>query len=288
MQVIHKIEKMQRTSSEYFMNGKTIGFVPTMGYLHEGHLQLIKEARKQNDIVILSIFVNPLQFGAGEDLDTYPRDEERDMQLAEENGVDVVFLPSRDTMYPQPLSLSISVDKRADVLCGRSRPGHFEGVVTVLTKLFNICQPTKAYFGLKDAQQLAVVDALIQDFNFPIELVGVATIRENDGLAKSSRNVRLSQQERKEAPFIQKALKKGNGMVADGTKNPAQIVKETKKFLESQTHGRIDYVELLSYPELEPVKEIDRQVILAAAVNYQQARLIDNVIFDETGTISQG
>lgn len=288
MEVYHEIDTMQKKTMTLVREGKSIGFVPTMGYLHEGHVNLIKEARKENDFIILSIFVNPLQFGEGEDLDHYPRDEEHDKKVAKENGVDLIFLPTKDTMYPTPLSIEMTVTRRANVLCGRSRPGHFEGVVTVLAKLFNICQPTRAYFGMKDAQQVAVVDALLQDYNFPVQLVPVPTVREIDGLAKSSRNVNLSRDERREAPAIQQGLQMGRQMVQEGVLDPQQVVAATREFLENETHGKIDYIELLSYPDLKPVEQINQQVILAAAVYFERARLIDNVVFDQNGFISKG
>ncbi|WP_281975485.1 pantoate--beta-alanine ligase [Halobacillus litoralis] len=288
MEVMKEVEKVQNKVTELIKEGKSIGFVPTMGYLHEGHVRLIKEARKENDFVILSIFINPLQFGEGEDLETYPRDERHDKKVAEENGADLIFFPSTDSMYPNPLSIHMSVEGRTDALCGRSRPGHFEGVVTVLTKLFHITRPTRTYFGMKDAQQVAVVDALIKDYNFPIELVPVPTVREADGLAKSSRNFHLSDKEREEAPAIQKALQNGRELVCNGETRPEEVVRSTRKFLESQTHGKIDYIELLSYPELESVKTIERPVILATAVFYEKARLIDNVVFNEKGEVTAG
>ncbi|MGI8315335.1 pantoate--beta-alanine ligase [Halobacillus mangrovi] len=288
MEVYHEIKTVQKKAMTLVREGKSIGFVPTMGYLHEGHVHLIREARKENDFVILSIFVNPLQFGEGEDLEHYPRDEEHDRKVAKENGVDLIFLPSKDTMYPNPLSIEMTVTKRGDVLCGGSRPGHFEGVVTVLAKLFNICQPTRAYFGMKDAQQVAVVDALIEDYNFPVQLVPVPTVRESDGLAKSSRNVNLSKGERREAPAIQQGLQMGRQMVQEGMVDPQQVIEATREFLENETHGKIDYIELLSYPDLKPVERINQQVILAAAVYFERARLIDNVVFDQNGFISKG
>ncbi|MFC7320671.1 pantoate--beta-alanine ligase [Halobacillus campisalis] len=281
MDVFNSINDVKAKISSKKLSGQTVGFVPTMGFLHEGHLKLIDQAKEENDVVVLSIFVNPLQFGENEDLDAYPRDEERDLTLAEQHGVDLVFFPTTETMYPQPLSLNISVVRRGDVLCGKSRPGHFEGVVTILTKLFNICQPDRAYFGRKDAQQVAVVDALIEDFNFPIELVAVDTVREADGLAKSSRNVNLSDKEREEAPSIQEALQYGKELIERGKDLPAAVLQKTRQFLENKTRGKIDYIELLSYPELEPLEKIDRQVILAIAVFYERARLIDNVILNE-------
>ncbi|WP_394217367.1 pantoate--beta-alanine ligase [Halobacillus trueperi] len=288
MKVLREIDQVNTLVSEWTKNGESIGFVPTMGYLHEGHIRLIKEAKKENDKVILSIFVNPLQFGEGEDLDTYPRDEDHDRHVAKENGVDLVFLPTNETMYPQPLSVNMTVTNRTNVLCGKSRPGHFDGVVTVLTKLFNITRPDNVYFGMKDAQQVAVVDALIKDYNMPVHLIAVPTVREEDGLAKSSRNVRLSDEERKEAPSIQEALQYGRKLVMEGQNSKELIIEETVKFLEQKTHGKIDYIELLSYPELEFIEKIDRPVILAAAVFYDNVRLIDNVVFDHEGLVIYG
>ncbi|MYL71177.1 pantoate--beta-alanine ligase [Halobacillus litoralis] len=288
MKVLREIDQVNTLISEWKKNGYTIGFVPTMGYLHEGHIRLIEEAKKENDKVILSIFVNPLQFGEGEDLDTYPRDEDRDRNAAEENGVDLVFLPTPGTMYPQPLSVLMTVASRTNVLCGKSRPGHFDGVVTVLTKLFNITRPDNVYFGMKDAQQVAVVDALIKDYNIPVHLIPVPTVREKDGLAKSSRNVRLSDEERKEAPAIQESLQYGRKLVKEGQKSKELIIEATEKFLEQKTRGKIDYIELLSYPELESIENIDRPVILAAAVFYDHVRLIDNVVFNHDGHVIYG
>ncbi|MCL6588307.1 MAG: pantoate--beta-alanine ligase, partial [Anoxybacillus sp.] len=223
MKMITTIAEMQQTMQTYRMQGKTIGFVPTMGYLHEGHVALMEAARKENDIVVLSIFVNPLQFGPNEDFDRYPRDIARDEKIAKEAGVDVLFYPSVAEMYPHPLRVKVVVTERVDVLCGKSRPGHFDGVATVLTKLFHIVMPTRAYFGMKDAQQVAVVDGLIRDFHFPIELVPVPTVREADGLAKSSRNVYLSEKERKEAPALSAALQKAKAAIENGLRDPQAV-----------------------------------------------------------------
>jgi pantoate--beta-alanine ligase len=264
---------------------KQIGFVPTMGFLHEGHLSLMKEARKENDIVIASIFVNPLQFGENEDFDEYPRDEEKDEKLAKETGVDILFIPDIKEMYPEKMQIIIHVADRNKVLCGKSRPGHFDGVITVLTKLFHMTNPDRVYFGLKDAQQAAVVDMLIQNLNFPIQLIGLPTIREEDGLAKSSRNVNLSREEKNEAKWIYKALKKGQQFVIDGEINPVMIEKEVMNTIRNKTQGKIDYVKLLSYPDLKPVNKIDQKVILAAAVYFEKARLIDNLLLDQNGNV---
>ncbi|MRH42428.1 pantoate--beta-alanine ligase [Aquibacillus halophilus] len=287
MKIIRTIQEMKQHASKLKKQGQAIGFVPTMGYLHEGHQQLMSKARQENDILIVSIFVNPLQFGPNEDFERYPRDEQRDIKTAEYNQVDVLFIPEKADMYPSPRSISLHVLRRSNVLCGRSREGHFEGVVTVLSKLFNITLPDKVYFGMKDAQQVAVVDALINDLNYPIEIIPVSTVRELDGLAKSSRNVYLSDQERDEANNIYKALQFGLKLVVDGEKNPDNIVQEVKDFILSNTHGKIDYVELLSYPELTPITSINEQVILATAVHFERARLIDNVVFNGQGSVSE-
>ncbi|QDP40436.1 pantoate--beta-alanine ligase [Radiobacillus deserti] len=283
MDIVRSIKEINEKVESFKRQGKTIGFVPTMGYLHEGHQHLMKTAGEQNDVVIVSIFVNPLQFGPNEDFDRYPRDEERDKRIAIQEKVDLLFMPSVEEMYPKDASIQMTVQSRNDVLCGKKRPGHFNGVVTVLTKLFHLTQPTRCYFGLKDAQQVAVIDSLVQDLNFPIDIIAVPTVREEDGLAKSSRNVYLSTKEREEAPSLYQALEAGRKLVVDGERNPDTIVKGVEHYIQTRTSGKIDYVELLSYPELEPVNQIDGQVILATAVYFEKARLIDNVIFQREG-----
>ncbi|WP_164218906.1 pantoate--beta-alanine ligase [Virgibacillus sp. YIM 98842] len=283
MEIIRSVQSLRKKTKLLIKQHKQIGFVPTMGFLHEGHLSLMKEARKANDILIVSIFVNPLQFGENEDFEQYPRDEEQDEKLAKEIGADILFIPAVKEMYPKKMQISMHVTDRTEMLCGRSRPGHFDGVITVLTKLFNMINPDRVYFGMKDAQQVAVVDLLIQNLNFPVQLVGLPTVREENGLAKSSRNVNLSRDEKEEAIWIYKALKKGQQFVIDGEKNPAMIKKEVMDTIKHNTSGEIDYVELLSYPGLKPVMEVKGQVILAAAVHFEKARLIDNLLFDESG-----
>lgn len=283
MKVIRSIDQLQAELSQ--LKNQTIGYVPTMGFFHEGHLSLMNTAKKETNFVVASIFVNPLQFGPHEDFEQYPRDENRDLKLAKENGVDLVFLPDVSVMYPQEASISLRVDRRTNVLCGRSRPGHFDGVVTVLTKFFNMIRPDKVYFGMKDAQQVAVVDGLITDLNFQIELIGLPTVREENGLAKSSRNVHLSTEEIIEAQWLYQALENGRQLVIDGEKDSAIIMNEVKHTIQQHTDGKIDYVELLTYPALQEVKNINEQVILAVAVHFKQARLIDNLVFDEYGHI---
>ncbi len=279
MLVIHSIIEMQQITKELRREGKTIGYVPTMGFLHEGHLTLINEAKTNNDKVIISIFVNPLQFGPNEDFDAYPRDIERDENLAQNAGVDIIFYPEVGEMYPVELSTKISVTKRVNVLCGKSREGHFDGVATVLMKLFNIIMPDRAYFGLKDAQQVAVVDGVINDYNIPVELVPVGTVREEDGLAKSSRNVYLTKQERREAPELYKSLQIAVQTILDGEKNLDKVKTEVINAIQEKTSGVIDYVEIYSYPELEDIKEPNGKMIIALAVKFSKARLIDNITF---------
>lgn len=278
MQVIKTIHEMQHQMIHHNKQLKSIGFVPTMGFLHEGHLSLIKKSKAENDLTVLSIFVNPLQFGPKEDLSTYPRDFERDYQLALKEGVDYIFYPSVEEMYPSEPSVKVMVQDRTDVLCGRSRPGHFDGVATVLVKLFNIIRPEKAYFGLKDAQQVAVVNGLIHDFHFPIELVAVETLRESDGLAKSSRNVFLSHQEREEAPALYKSLQMAEQEIKNGEKDTDKLINLMKDYIHTNTSGVVDYIEIYSYPQLKPIEELTNKIIIALAVRFSKARLIDNLI----------
>ncbi|MEH7391113.1 pantoate--beta-alanine ligase [Bacillus sp. JJ1503] len=278
MKVITTISDMQQTMIREKMSGKSIGYVPTMGFLHEGHLTLIDHAREENDIVVLSIFVNPLQFGVTEDLGSYPRDFDRDSALAEQHHVDYIFHPSAEEMYPAPLSATVIAKERTEVLCGQSRPGHFDGVVTVLTKLFNIVQPNRAYFGKKDAQQLAVVEGLVNDFHFPIEIVPVDIVREHDGLAKSSRNVYLLPEEREQAPFLYKSLLEAKAMIDEGERDSQQIISSMKELISEKTSGTIDYIEIYSYPNLKEIEELEGNIIIALAVKFSKARLIDNLI----------
>ncbi|WP_333880153.1 pantoate--beta-alanine ligase [Lysinibacillus capsici] len=262
---------------------KTIGLVPTMGYLHEGHLTLAQTARVENDVVVMSIFVNPTQFGPNEDFASYPRDLPRDTALAESVGVDIVFAPSVEEMYPQDGGIRLHAGEQATILCGASRPGHFDGVLQVVSKLFHLTLPTRAYFGQKDAQQVAIIATMVRDFNFPLEMRVVPIVREEDGLAKSSRNVYLSESERQEAPAINEALQLArDSFLANGDAEKA--LAKAKAHIHARTHGRIDYIELLTYPDLTPVTTATQQVLLAAAVYIGKTRLIDNCIF----TVKEG
>lgn len=280
MKVITTIHEMQEEMIKRKSQLHSVGFVPTMGYLHEGHLTLLKRARQENDVVVLSIFVNPLQFGANEDYSVYPRDFDRDRALAEAEKADYLFYPTVEEMYPVSSSVTAVVKDRVDLLCGKSRPGHFDGVVTVLTKLFNITMPTRVYFGKKDAQQVAVVETLIRDFNFPVQLIPVDIVRESDGLAKSSRNVFLLPGERKEAAALYKSLQTAAQLISNGERNPAKVVKMVRDFINTETSAQIDYVEIYSYPQLKPIERLQGTFIIALAVKFSSVRLIDNIILE--------
>lgn len=280
MKVITTIKEMQAIIIKHKLQEKSIGFVPTMGFLHEGHLTLLNKARKDNDIVVLSIFVNPLQFGPKEDFAEYPRDFDRDRALAESERIDFLFYPSVAEMYPNEPSVKVTVQDRTDVLCGKSRPGHFDGVATVITKLFNITMPTRAYFGKKDAQQVAVLEGLIADFNIPVELVAVDIVRELDGLAKSSRNVNLLPKERQEAVVLYHSLQAAEAAIKEGERNPANLISMISKMITNESTGSIDYVQIYSYPQLKPLEKLEGTIIIALAVKFTKVRLIDNYIMN--------
>ncbi|MFJ7826267.1 pantoate--beta-alanine ligase [Psychrobacillus sp. NPDC096623] len=275
MQTVQTINELKQIIA--INKDKTIGFVPTMGYLHEGHLALLNKSRSENDLVVASIFVNPAQFGPNEDLDRYPRDIKRDTQLATSAGVDILFIPTPEEMYPFESSISITVGELSKKLCGESRPGHFDGVLKVITKLFHLVQPTKAYFGQKDAQQLAIIETFVKAYNFPVEIVRVQTVRESDGLAKSSRNVFLSEQERAEAIHLYKALQLAT-ITWEETNDLTVAIVKGKEHIERNTSGKIDYFEALSYPSLQPVSDDTKEVLFATAVFFEKARLIDNIL----------
>ncbi len=266
--------------------GKTIGFVPTMGYLHEGHASLLRQARSENDIAVLSIFVNPLQFGPNEDLDRYPRDEERDLALARECGIDAVFMPSVQEMYPQQPLTSVIVHQITGRLCGASRPGHFDGVGTVVSKLFHLVMPDRAYFGLKDAQQLAVIQQMVDDLNFAVDIVPCPIVREPDGLALSSRNVYLSALQRQQAVVLSRTLAEAEQWLHRPEITVEQFLKLIVERIQTAKEAELDYAELLRYPSLQPLEpqqktaELGEKLILALAVKFGATRLIDNRIFE--------
>ncbi|MBC1488446.1 pantoate--beta-alanine ligase [Listeria sp. FSL L7-1485] len=281
MLIIRSRKELQEAIINQKKANQTIGFVPTMGFLHEGHMSLVSHARKENDFVVMSVFVNPTQFGPNEDFDAYPRDEVHDSTLAEQGGVDILFIPSVEEIYPGELATKLHVEKRVSVLDGADREGHFDGVVTVLTKLFHLVSPNNAYFGQKDAQQVAVVSGLVEDYFFPVNLRIIPTVREADGLAKSSRNVYLSELERKEAPVIHKALTLGRSLIESGVTNETNIIQQMTATINQQTaHEKIAYLAIYSYPEFTPVTDWTKGIIIAAAVKYSKARLIDNELIN--------
>src|SRR5699024_1056706 len=258
-------------------SGKKIALVPTMGYLHEGHAALIEAAKQYADLVAVSIFVNPLQFGPEEDYDTYPRDLERDLNICREHGVDFVFHPADDEMYPEGMEFTLGIKTMADILDGVKRPGHFEGVVTVVSKLFNIIRPDIAVFGEKDRQQLMVIERYVRDINVPVEIIGVPTKREESGLAKSSRNVNLSGEEYREAPEIYAALLNAAEQIKNGTVNTDKVMSFIRLHIEQKTSGTVDDLAIYTARGLEPVENIDQDVIIFIAVQFEKARLIDNL-----------
>jgi len=262
--------------------GKSIGFVPTMGYLHEGHLELMNVARRENDVVVTSVFVNPLQFGPNEDFDKYPRDADGDEAKARSAGVDYFFYPHVDEMYPVPLATTMTVNARTDVLCGASRPGHFDGVVTVLAKLFNLVLPDRVYMGTKDAQQVAIVEQFVKDYNFPLQIVPVPTIREEDGLAKSSRNVYLTTDERAQASQLYAALQGAEGLIQNGESAVDKVVDYVNNYLTDLWNlgVELDYIAIYSYPDLQLAPILTGRLIIAVAAKFSKARLIDNIIIE--------
>ncbi len=273
-------KEVKETIRDWKEQGYSIGLVPTMGYLHEGHGSLIERAVKENDKVMVSVFVNPIQFGPNEDLETYPRDFDADLQMIEKLGADMVFHPEPSDMYAPDFSTTISVAGVSENLCGARRPGHFNGVCTVVTKLFNLSEADRAYFGQKDAQQLAVVRRMVRDLNANIEIVGCPIIREDDGLAKSSRNTYLNPDERKAATVLSKALRTGKQMIESGEKNAEVVKSKITEIISKEPLAKIDYVEITDWNSIEPVDIIDRSTLCAIAVYIGNTRLIDNFIYE--------
>ncbi|OFV63327.1 pantoate--beta-alanine ligase [Mammaliicoccus sciuri] len=277
-QVVERIKDMNSIVSQFKSQGKIIGLVPTMGALHDGHLKMMKQSIEENDVTAVSIFVNPLQFGPNEDFDDYPRPFESDLEKLKQIGVDYVFHPTVEEMYPGELEMTITVGRLAQVLEGKKRPGHFDGVVTVVNKLFNIIQPTRAYFGKKDAQQLAIIEKMVEDFNHSVQIVPIDIVREADGLAKSSRNIYLTEEERKEAVHLSKSLALAKKKYDEGERNSDVLIQAITHYLESNVSGDIVEVAIYSYPELEEQHTIEGQIFISLAVKFSQARLIDNII----------
>jgi len=280
MVVIDKIDAIRKQVNQWKKEGLSVGLVPTMGYLHQGHQSLIEKAAKENDKVVVSIFVNPLQFGPKEDLATYPRDFHRDKEICEFSGANLIFHPSDDVMYNKDFSTSVNMSSLTDNLCGKSRPTHFTGVCTVVNKLFNIVTPDRAYFGQKDAQQLFIIKRMVRDLNINVEIVGCPIIREEDGLAKSSRNTYLSNNERKAATVLNKSLIKANDLIENGISNVEPVFNVIKETIECEPLAKIDYIGIVDIDSLQNVDLIDKSVLVAIAVYINKTRLIDNFIYE--------
>lgn len=277
MEIIESIYQMKATVKKLKGQGKKIGFVPTMGYLHEGHLSLVRACRQETDIAVVSIFVNPLQFGPKEDFDRYPRNLERDRLLLEKEGVDYLFYPSSQEMYPPDYKTYVEVTRLQDGLCGRSRPGHFRGVATVVLKLFNIVSPDVAYFGQKDAQQAVIIRRMVRDLNLEVEIKVMPIIRDTDGLALSSRNTYLSTEERKASLAIARSLEEAARLIEKG-ENDCQIIKKRiEEIIKAEPRLKIDYIEIVDPEELQPLEKISDEALIALAVYCGQTRLIDNL-----------
>ncbi len=277
MTIVHTVEEVRKIVKDWKMHGLSVGFVPTMGYLHEGHKSLIQKSVLENNRTVVSIFVNPIQFAPNEDLESYPRDLERDSALCKITGADLIFNPSPSEMYLEDFCTGVQVDNLTEGLCGKTRPTHFKGVCTVVTKLFNIVCPDNAYFGEKDAQQLAVIKRMVRDLNMDINIVGCPIIREEDGLAKSSRNTYLNPEERKAALVLSRSLSMAKKQIENGERCSAEIIKTIREEIEKEPLAKIDYVEICDSLSLENVEKIEKSVLVAIAVYIGKTRLIDNL-----------
>lgn len=280
MNISNSITDVREYVSKWKLEGLKIGFVPTMGYLHEGHKSLIDRAVKENDRVVVSIFVNPTQFGPKEDLANYPRDLERDASLCSDSGVDLIFAPEVDEMYFDDFCSFVDMEGLTKELCGKSRPIHFRGVCTIVCKLFNIVSPDNAYFGEKDAQQLAVIKRMVRDLNFNVNIIGCPIVRENDGLAKSSRNTYLNDEERKAATILNKALKLGKEALDNGLRECSELVDIINKEIQLEPLAKVDYVEVVDSSSMGNLDIIKNNVLVAIAVYIGKTRLIDNFTYE--------
>lgn len=281
MIVVSNLEELKNQIHDWKKQGKTIGFCPTMGSLHQGHMDLVQTSKSQTDKTIVSIFINPTQFNDPKDFEKYPVNTENDLLLCEKNGADLVFLPNVKTIYPETKTpIQLSIPKLQEHLCGRTRPGHFEGVLQIVTKLFHLTEPSKAFFGLKDYQQFRVVSALVENLNFPLEVVGVTTRRETDGLAMSSRNVRLSSKERETASLIPRMFALAKKTILSGEKDIKLWKEILRDFLLTGSSLRIDYLEVVDPIDLQPKDQLEGQILLAVAVFVGDVRLIDNQLIE--------
>lgn len=280
MNIVKTISEVRNEVKNWKKQGLSVGLVPTMGYLHEGHKSLIDRACRENDKVVVSVFVNPTQFGPGEDLATYPRDIQRDAALCEDAGAALIFNPEPEEMYFDDFHTYVTMESLSDELCGKTRPIHFRGVCTVVSKLFHIIAPDRAYFGQKDAQQLAIIKRMVRDLNFDIEIVGCPIVREADGLAKSSRNTYLNPEERNAALVLSRAVRLGQELIQNGERNADVIVEKMKQLIEEEPLAKIDYVQAVDAASIQPVAEIKGTVLVAMAIYIGKTRLIDNFIYE--------
>ncbi|MDD5174530.1 MAG: pantoate--beta-alanine ligase [Candidatus Omnitrophica bacterium] len=277
MKTIENISRMSTFAKMMKKEGKSIGLVPTMGYLHDGHLSLVKAAKKHTDVVVMSIFVNPIQFGPKEDFEEYPRDLKHDEEMAREAGVDVIFHPLLKDIYPEGYATYVTVEKLTSNLCGESRPGHFRGVATVVTKLFNIVKPEVAYFGQKDMQQAMMIKKMALDLNMDIEIKIMPIVREKDGLAMSSRNTYLSGSERRDAAVLYQSLLKAETLIKNGERDAGKVIKAIEDMIKAKESARIEYVKLVDARGLKDIKTITGEIAIAVAVFFSNTRLIDNI-----------
>lgn len=283
MKIAGRIQEVREQVKEWRKEGLTVGLVPTMGYLHDGHKSLIERACKENDRVVVSIFVNPIQFGPTEDLESYPRDLEKDSALCESVGANLIFHPTPEEMYPNGFCSFVDMDVLTKELCGLSRPTHFRGVCTVVSKLFNIVKPDRAYFGEKDAQQLSVIKRMVSDLNMDIEIIGCPIVRESDGLAKSSRNTYLNSEERKAALILSKSIKAGKALFEQGETDAKKLTDAMKDIISSEPLAHIDYVKIVDLLTMQQIDKLDRPFLTAIAVYIGKTRLIDNFIVQSGG-----
>ncbi|MBN2644611.1 MAG: pantoate--beta-alanine ligase [Desulfuromonadaceae bacterium] len=276
MELIQDVQVLQQRMLDERAAGKTISFVPTMGFLHQGHLSLLEEGRRRGDVLVLSIFVNPTQFGPNEDFDNYPRALQRDMDLAQTTGVDIIFAPDASAMYPAGSATLVHVSGLTENLCGASRPGHFDGVTTVVNKLFNLVQPHVALFGMKDFQQLAVIRKMVVDLNMPIEIVGMPIVREKDGLAMSSRNTYLSDDLRRQGLSLITAIRTLCRSALAGERNTARLIEQAREIISAQPSAQIDYIQICHDLTLQDMEMVDEHAVVLLAVRFGATRLIDN------------
>ncbi len=276
MRIISSVVEMQEYVLAAREHGRSIAFVPTMGFLHQGHMSLLNAGRQNCDLLVLSIFVNPIQFGQGEDFDSYPRDLSRDAKLAETTGVDIIFAPTAEQMYPQGYATTIHIDKLTENLCGATRPSHFDGVTTVVTKLFNIVQPQLAYFGMKDFQQLAVIQQMVRDLNMPIDIVGMPIVREADGLAMSSRNNYLTPELRQQGLALVDSIRSVIAQAKNGERTAAELIEIVRQRITQEVDAKIDYIQICHDQTLQDMTTIDEHAVLLLAVRFGATRLIDN------------